>query len=499
MKILFICDWDFCLLWHPIAKKLKESGLADECVALVVGRNFYDDLKQKEDGVFDKIYLMQDEVMKTPPQLTEVDSRLSELEKIYNGSTLWRFVWADRSWVKCRFDEIKKRLIVCFDFFERLYSTEKPALVLTNSYASMPHLISYEVGKKHGMSILRPISLRLEDRYIISDNAMEEESWIKDYFTNDQSVSGATRAEVERFVNEFRKNSKKPAYQALRAREHQVNWGHLYRFLRYIYRYWVSRTLRGDHSKANPFRRLWSEVAWRIRRAYWVRPNRWDSYDTAERYVYFPLHVQPEMSTMTLAPFYLDQLAVLENLSKSLPINCRLVVKEHPSMLGRRSAAYYERIFGLPNVRFVAPLVDSFVITKNAAAVFTITGTAGLEGLIMQKPVIVLGSTYYRFCPLVIDAMNVAPTDWPRLISHALSWYKHDEEALITFLGAVFERSFRGIYVEPLAALDQVLAESNLDTLIDQIKPFITANLDGSDYSSRQGQTPKTTVGGDLV
>jgi len=478
VKILFICDWDYSLLWHPIAKKLKENGVASECVALVVGRNFYNDLIHKKDGVFDTIYLMQDEVMKEPPELSGIDARLSKLEEIYNESTLWRFVWADRSWVKCRFDEIKKRLIVCFDFFERLYLTEKPGLVLANAYASMPHLISYEVVKKHGIPILRPMSVRLEDRYIISDNAMEEEAWIKDYLTGNKNVSVDTRAEVERFVNEYRKNAKMPAYQVLRAKEHQVTLGHLFRFIRYMYRYWFNSSLQGDHSKANPFRRLCSEVTWRIRRAYWIRPKCWDVYDSAERYVYFPLHVQPEMSTMTFAPFYLDQLSVLENLSKSLPTNCRLVVKEHPSMLGRRKASYYERIRSLPNVRFVHPLTDSFMIIKKAAAIFTITGTVGLEGLIMQKPVIVLGSTYYRYCPLVIDAMNVAPTGWSKLVSHALGEYKHDEEILVTFLGAVFERSFQGIYVEPLAALDQVLAEKNLDKLIEQINSFIKSPLD---------------------
>jgi len=74
--------------------------------------------------------------------------------------------------------------------------------------------------------------------------------------------------------------------------------------------------------------------------------------------------------------------------------------------------------------------------------------------------------------------MNVAPTGWSKLVSHALGEYKHDEEILVTFLGAVFERSFQGIYVEPLAALDQVLAEKNLDKLIEQINSFIKSPLD---------------------
>lgn len=473
MRILFICDWDYVLLWHPVAKMLKESGFASECIALVVGRIYYEHLRADNAGVFDRIYLMQDGVEEVPDQIPDLDLRITSIEKRYPEAPLWRFVWADRSWVKCGYDEIRKRLVICFDYFEDLYLREKPDFVLANAYASMPHLISYEVARRQGLPIVRPMSVRLEDRYVISDNAMEHEGWINDYHTGKRVLSAATRAEVIRFLDDFRRNGTKPAYQALRAKEHQVGFGHLYRFLRYIYRYWFTGAFQGDHSKANPFRRLWSEVSWRVRRAYFSAPGRWDPYLSDEKYVYFPLHVQPEMSTMTFAPFYLDQLSILENLSKSLPMDHRLVVKEHPSMLGRRSAQYYERIRALPNVRLVNPLADSFEITRNSAAIFTITGTVGLEGLIMRKPVIVLGSTYYRYCPLTIDASKLAPVQWPALLAETLGSYRHDDEVLITFLGAVFEQSFRGIFVEPLAAPDRVLNQENLQILVSQIQRFV--------------------------
>ena len=480
MKILFICDWDYVYLWHPVAKQLKERGIADKCIALVVGRIYFEKLSAENEGVFDRIYLLQDGVEHVPDSMPDVEKKLLALESKYHEHPLWRYVWADRSWVKCGHEEINKRLVVCFDYFEELYGREKPDLVLTNAYASMPHLISYEIAKKLGIPAVRPMSIRLEDRYILSDNAMEEEDWIGDYFTAMKSISDTTRSEVNSFLSEFRQHNKKPAYQTLRAKEHEVSFGHLYRFLRYMYRYWVSGTFKGDHSKPTPLRRLINESTWRIRRAISARPSQWDSFKPEEKYVYFPLHVQPEMSTMTFAPFYLDQLSILENLSKSLPTGYRLLVKEHPSMLGRRKGSYYERIRSLPNAILVSPFVDSFKITNNAEMIFTITGTVGLEGLIMKKPVIVLGSTFYRFCPLTISAMDVAPTQWPRLIADTLAVYQHDEEVLITFLGALFERAFCGIYVEPLAALDKVLALDNLDTLINQILHFTKGNIAAS-------------------
>lgn len=474
MKIVFICDWDYAYLWHAVAKRLKERRLADECVALVVGRIYFDELSAKQDGVFDRIFLVQDGVEHVPAVMLDVDARLAALETKHAAHPLWRYVWADRSWVRCGYDEIKKRLVICFEYFETLYGREQPDLILANAYASMPHLISYEVARHAGIPVIRPLAIRLEDRYILSDNAMEEETWITDYFAEGRTIPGPVRAEVETFLAEFRQHSKKPAYQVLRAKEHHVTTGHLYRFIRYMYRYWISGAFRGDHSKPGPFKRLVNESSWRIRRARLARPSQWDTFSTDYPYVYFPLHVQPEMSTMTYAPFYLDQPSILENISKSLPVGYRLVVKEHPSMLGRRTADYYQRIRALPNVVLLSPAVDSLKIIKDAALIFTITGTVGLEGLISKKPVIVLGSTFYRYCPLVINAKHVAPPDWPQMVRTVLATYRHDEEVLTTFLGALFERAFRGVYVEPLAALDRVLASDNLDTLIERIIPYIT-------------------------
>ena len=297
MKILFICDWDQTYLWHSIAKRLKEKEVINECVALIVGRLYFEWLSTNNDGVFDHMYLLQDGVEHVPDTIPDIETKLVALEKKYHEYPLWRYVWADRSWVKCNNEEIKKRLVVCFDYFEGLYGRERPDLILTNSYASMPHLISYEVARKLGIPVIRPLSLRLEDRYIMSDNAMEEEGWIKDYFTRNQLISDATRSEVNNFLFESRQHSKKPSYYLLGAKKHEVSFGHLYRFLRYMYRYWVSGAFKGDHSKPTPLRRLINESTWRIRRAIWARPSQWDSFEPGEKYIYFPLHVQPEMST----------------------------------------------------------------------------------------------------------------------------------------------------------------------------------------------------------
>ncbi|MDH5525513.1 MAG: hypothetical protein OEY01_16205 [Desulfobulbaceae bacterium] len=482
MKILFICDWDYALFWHPLAKKLKQSGFVDDCVALVVGKIYFDRLHDTNDGVFDKIYLLQDGIEQVPQHIHNLETRVSEIEQRYSKDTLWHFVWADRSWVRCSYEEIKKRIVCCFDYFESLYSSESPDLILTHGYSSMPHIISHAVACKQDIKIFRHLSMRLGERFILSDNAMENESWISEYFTGVRSIRDSTYKKVSDFLREFRNCGVSPGYSSMKKKRNRLTWGHVYRFIRYAYRYWIRRSFKNEHSKPNPLTRLWLDVNWRIRRTILSNSALWDRFDSEEKYVYFPLHVQPEASTMLLAPYYLDQLSVLENISKSLPIGYRLVVKEHPSMLGRRAFGYYDRIKALSNTRLVFPFTDGFKIIQNSSAIVTITGTTGLEGLLYKKPVILLGSAYYRFCPLVTNASEVAPTQWPKLFAGVLNNYEHDEEILIKFLGAVFERSFEGVYVEPLAALEKILASDNLDKYVEQVK-YLFGKMQSKSFS----------------
>ena len=71
------------------------------------------------------------------------------------------------------------------------------------------------------------------------------------------------------------------------------------------------------------------------------------------------------MSTMVYARFYLNQISVIENLSKSIPVGYKIYVKEHPSMIGRRNRDYYNQIKILPNVKLIDPFIDSNILLKN--------------------------------------------------------------------------------------------------------------------------------------
>jgi hypothetical protein len=112
-----------------------------------------------------------------------------------------------------------------------------------------------------------------------------------------------------------------------------------------------------------------------------------------EKYVYMPLHLIPESSTLTMAPFYINELMVIEQVSKSLPVGWILYVKEHQSMLGERALKFYRKVNSLHNVKMVSVNYhrDPKPWIINSMGVITITGTSAYEAALLGKKSIVFG------------------------------------------------------------------------------------------------------------
>lgn len=115
--------------------------------------------------------------------------------------------------------------------------------------------------------------------------------------------------------------------------------------------------------------------------------------------VLYAMHFQPEMSTLAQGVFWANQIALIENISKALPLGYALIVKEHPVMRGFRPTWQYRHVASLPNVEMCdAPSKE---IVKRCDAVLTITGTIAVEALAFGKPAIVFGEHFYNYCDLI--------------------------------------------------------------------------------------------------
>lgn len=143
-----------------------------------------------------------------------------------------------------------------------------------------------------------------------------------------------------------------------------------------------------------------------MRKRKFLIPNRlFEDPVEGETYVYMPLHLIPESSVFVKASYYVDELNLIEQVSKALPLGWKLYVKEHQAMLGERDPEFYRKAGEIANVRVVQ--VNYYKDPKpwilKAKGVVTITGTAAYEAALLGKKSIVFGTTPYS----LIDGIKV--------------------------------------------------------------------------------------------
>jgi len=117
-----------------------------------------------------------------------------------------------------------------------------------------------------------------------------------------------------------------------------------------------------------------------------------------QKFIYYPLHTEPEAALQGLSPEYFYQLSCIAALSRDLPAGTLLAVKETFQATGRRPSDFYMQIAEFKNVVILDMMELGPDVIAACNAVATITGTAGLEGAVMGKPVITFGQhNIYNF------------------------------------------------------------------------------------------------------
>ena len=105
-------------------------------------------------------------------------------------------------------------------------------------------------------------------------------------------------------------------------------------------------------------------------------------------YVFFPLLTEPEVALHGIADDFFFQLSAINIVSRDLPSNYKLIVKEHLLSIGRRPEQFYEQINSLKNVLIADPLDLGLDYIKHSKILACITGTAAWEAAVMGIPVI---------------------------------------------------------------------------------------------------------------
>ena len=138
------------------------------------------------------------------------------------------------------------------------------------------------------------------------------------------------------------------------------------------------------------YRRQWLE---------WRNARFFRSFDDESlertRYIYLPLHKDPEQALNYQAPFWVYQLSTVELASSSLPAGYKLMVREHRTNPSRRSPRFYKQLASIPGVVLIDGYDSQFKYLKHADLVLTENGASAWEGLLLGRRVITLTECFF--------------------------------------------------------------------------------------------------------
>ena len=285
-----------------------------------------------------------------------------------------------------------QRLLDDFLYYERLMEMHAPDLVISHFPGKIPTV----VARHHGATTLSISTARFGDKFMWVENEHLENSHMAESLKHslvrvaeggefsdidyvqlteskvrhsriDYSHRGALKLAASRTVKESRGRVRTAASGVIRRQKLAPRTG--YRFLG-----WVPSLLRRPYM-------------YRYIGKHGVGPAELKG----RRIVYVPLHLEPEAALLSVSPEFNNSMELIAWVSKSVPADTVLVVKEQPFSYGIRSRHFYDNLRRIGNVFLAHPSTHPWEWIRASALVATITGTTGIEAVYFERPVLSFG------------------------------------------------------------------------------------------------------------
>ena len=448
------------LLALELGKKLKQQLAKDgydlEVYYAGAMQRFKDNLIAK--GVApDKIFLTGHEEIKKPAQ---PDLKyLRRCEKLYGIRVWdrWTISAPRRNYSKTSPDEILYWFEYTFRAYEKLFDQVQPDFIITYFPGNFNMSIYTEMAKGRNIPVLYPHGSRLPKRFMIdqglsglNENLMAEYEQIKK-----EGLSESERKRALEYISSFHNRPKtqdcKVKFKESFSEKVKKGREDITFALQLLFKY----------RQFSSFYYLMQRGKNKVKEKYYLTKKYFEYPPPGEKFVLFPLHVQPEMATSLFGKWYTNQLNLAEIISKALPVDYKLYIKEH-NYFGSRPNGFYQELKKLKNCRLIHPRVNNFKLIQKSSLVMTITGTAGFEAFFFGKPVITFGNIFYNSFDGVKKIEDVEKL--PELIESQLN-QKIDPEKAIEFLGAMFRITYPGLMLLPRRTKGESLSSDNTTLL----------------------------------
>ncbi len=210
---------------------------------------------------------------------------------------------------------------------------------------------------------------------------------------------------------------------------------------------------------------------------------------TSKPFVYFPLPMEPEYNTHSLAKEFINIHAMIQQSAISLPSGYNLVLKEHKPNIGLKDRDFYLGLMKLPNIIFAHYNIPGPNLVKEAKSIITISGTTALEAAELGKKAVIFGSSieYMHLSNIIIaHSMRNLPSALQESIQELT--IKQREEVLfeINFLKESYKDL--GFYAPNTPAFQGKLNHIEDDQVKKAVKLLIDlCDFQLENYNSKKG------------
>jgi hypothetical protein len=395
----------------------------------------------------------------TPADIAWLQQREREL-----GTSIQRMLASERHLLAGRsYEQIMRLAEVALRRIAEALDRIKPDFIFSEDVSCFHSYAHWVLARERGIPFWCISSGRLPKRISVYSQRPQRYEQVDALYSEivSRGLTIAERRDAEAYVTTFRARPERPTGMDTRAKMPSFERDDARRFKHEVALYMSDRA---NPVATSPLRAIGQRFR-RIARAQLVdRIGLFDQPKAGEPYVLYPIHYQPEASTLVQAPMYLDQVQLLEDVAKSLPVGYRLYVKEHVSNRGRRPLEFYQAIRKIPAVRLLGPDEDTWALIQNAGAIAVITGTMGWEGLLFGKPVVTFGDVFYNVVPHVYRASEVPKDGWYELFVRATTQHRDNHDALLALVEALHRRTWPGFMKNPYS-FPEVLADDNVANL----------------------------------
>jgi hypothetical protein len=380
------------------------------------------------------------------------------------GISLSRIVASERHLLAGRtHDQIMRLLEVALRVIAEAYDRIKPDFIFSEDVSCLHSYLHFVLAQERKIPYWSIGSGRLPQRVSVYASGMQHLERVEQMYPAllARGLTSEQRSAAEAYMNVFRDRPTRPSGMDVRSRFRAIGLQDLTRLRIVAKRYFGDRE---DPTMASPLRVIRNRLqrVARQRAAAWHRV--FEPPVEGEKYILYPIHYQPEATTLVQAPMYVDQVALIEDMAKCLPIGHRLYVKEHVTNRGRRPLEFYQRLRAIHAVRLLGPDEDTWTLIRKAAAIAVITGTMGWEGLLLDKPVITFGDVFFNMLPQVHRAGAVAKDAWFAVFTAAVTEHRPDREALLALVAALQAASHPG-FIGNSTTFPHVLEPENVERL----------------------------------